>query len=51
MKRAVEDQVQKKNVTGIILDLLETRRLAQRSGEHCQCFVDKGQEVVSTKGK
>ncbi|MBK9400338.1 MAG: S41 family peptidase [Bacteroidetes bacterium] len=52
MKRAVEDLVQKKNVTGIILDLRgNPGGLLNEAVNIVNVFVDKGQEVVSTKGK
>ncbi len=52
VKHAVEDLVQKKNVKGLILDLRgNPGGLLHEAVNIVNVFVDKGQEVVSTRGK
>ncbi|MBL7923323.1 MAG: S41 family peptidase [Bacteroidia bacterium] len=52
VKHAVEDLVQKKNVKGIILDLRgNPGGLLNEAVNIVNVFIDKGQEVVSTRGK
>ena len=52
MKQAVEDLVQKQHVKGIILDLRgNPGGLLNEAVNIVNVFIDKGQEVVSTRGK
>jgi len=52
VKEAVQDLTQKKNVKGIILDLRgNPGGLLNEAVNIVNVFVDKGQEVVSTRGK
>ncbi len=52
MKRAVEDLVKKQNVKGLVLDLRgNPGGLLNEAVDIVNVFIDKGQEVVSTRGK
>jgi len=52
VRKAVEDLVQKKKVKGIVLDLRgNPGGLLNEAVNVANVFIDKGQEVVSTRGK